>query len=387
MTGESVPSDAEVGDSVLGGTRCIGGRIIIRATKVGSDTQLAHMLRLVEDAQNQKAAVQRLADRIAGVFVPVVVGIALLTFAGWILGGGTTEQAFNAALSVLIIACPCALGLATPTALLVASGQGASLGIFFKGYQALEISQQIDTVLLDKTGTLTQGKMVVTDVAGINGVTRHELLRVAGSLENASEHPVAKAIVERAQLEKIQLEAVGEFVSMPGLGARGTLGAHEVEIGRAVLFTGSRLDLPTAIVANCEEWELDGRTVVLVAFDGLIIGAIALADSIRPTASTAVAALAELGLQCVLVTGDNKSAAQAVAQAIGIDSVLAGALPSDKVEAIRELQKRGHRVAMVGDGVNDAPALATADLGLAVGSGTDVAINAADLIIVRDNLN
>jgi P-type Cu+ transporter len=387
LTGESVPVDVTVGDLVVGGTVCVGGRLVVRAAKVGADTQLAHMLRLVEEAQNQKAAVQRLADRVAGVFVPVVVGISILTFVGWIWADGTTEQAFSAALSVLIIACPCALGLATPTALLVASGQGARLGIFFKGYQALEVSRQIDTVLLDKTGTLTEGRMVVTDVACADDVRLTDVLRIAGSLESASEHHVAKAIVYKARLEKIAVGTVEEFEALPGLGARGKLDGHYLGIGRAVLFSEAAVGEASFLLGQCDVWEKAGRTVVLVGCDGVIIGAIALADSIRSTAASAVSELQALGLHCVLVTGDNEAVATSVANAIGIHDVIAGVLPVDKVNAIRDLQNRGHRVAMVGDGVNDGPALASADLGLAVGSGTDVAINAADLIIVRDNLD
>jgi P-type Cu+ transporter len=387
MTGESMPADVAVGDTVLGGTVCVGGRLVVRATRIGGDTHLAHMLRLVEDAQNQKAHVQRVADRIAGVFVPVVVGIALATLAGWLLVGGTNEQAFSAALSVLIIACPCALGLATPTALMVASGEGARLGIFFKGYQALEESQEIDTVLLDKTGTLTEGATVVEDVSSVDGISTKDVLRWAGSLELASEHLVAKAIVQRALRDGVEMAMVTDFEALPGLGARGSLDGHEFKVGRRELFSDHTLSaLPGSLRSQCAAWESEGRTVVLVGRDGTMVGALAVSDTIRSTALPAVRDLKALGLRCVLVTGDNEAAARTVARSIGADDVIAAALPADKVAAIRRLQHEGHRVAMVGDGINDGPALASADLGLAVGSGTDVALESADLIIMRDNL-
>ena len=387
MTGESLPSDVAVGDHVLGGTVCVGGRLVVRATKVGADTQLAQMLRLVEDAQNQKANVQRLADRIAGVFVPAVICVALLTLAGWLLFGGTNEEAFSAALSVLIIACPCALGLATPTALMVASGEGARLGIFFKGHQALEESREIDTVLLDKTGTLTEGATVVAEVSPVEGTSSEELLGWAGSLELASEHLVARAIVLKAQSDGLVLKLVQDFEALAGLGARGSLHGHELMAGRSELFADSALStMPNSLATQYRAWESQGRTVVLVGRDGLIVGALAVSDRVRPTARSAVRDLQGLGLRCVLMTGDHEAAAQAIAASIGIDDVISGALPSDKVGAIRRLQQEGHRVAMVGDGINDGPALATANLGLAVGSGTDVALASADLIIVRDDL-
>ncbi len=387
MTGESVPADVTVGDTVLGGTVCVGGRLVVRATRLGAETQLAQMLRLVEDAQNQKADVQRLADRIAGVFVPAVIAIALVTLAGWLLVGGTNEEAFSAALSVLIIACPCALGLATPTALMVASGEGARLGIFFKGYQAVEESREIDTVLLDKTGTMTEGATVVADVSSVDGVSCEDLLGWAGSLELASEHLVAKAVVKRAQRDGAHLTMVKDFEALAGLGARGSLDGHELMVGRRELFSDPALStLPNSLASRCEFWESQGRTVVLVGRDGVMVGALAISDRVRTTAFSAVRDLKALGLRCVLVTGDHEAAARAVATSIGVDDVISGALPADKVGAIRRLQQEGHRVAMVGDGINDGPALASADLGLAVGSGTDVALESADLIIMRDDL-
>ena len=385
MTGESLPADVGPGDRVTGGTVSVGGRLVVRATKVGADTQLAHMARLVEDAQNEKAAVQRLADRIASVFVPAVVVMAVGTLAGWVVAGGPTEHALSAALSVLIIACPCALGLATPTALLVASGRGARQGIFFKGYLALERSRQVDTVVLDKTGTLTQGRMTLAEVAAAQGEDRAEVLRVAGALEQPSEHLIARAVAAAAAKEAGALPAVEGFTARPGLGATGTVEGRRVAVGRSGLFDGWA-PVPAEVAATCAGWEGAGRTAVLVGWDGRVVGALALADSPRPTAAEAVVRLKALGLRCVLLTGDNEATARAVAGAVGIDEVVAGALPAEKVAVIRRLQAEGRSVAMVGDGVNDGPALAAADLGLAVGSGTDVAINAADLIVVRDDL-
>ena len=386
LTGESMPVDVVPGDAVVGGTVAVGGRLVVRATSVGRDTQLAHMVRLVEDAQNEKAAVQRLADRISGVFVPCVLVIALATLVTWLLIGGSSEHAFSAAISVLIIACPCALGLATPTALLVASGTGARLGIFFKGYQALEASRQIDTVVLDKTGTITEGKMAVTDVGGAPGIERAMLLLWAGALEQPSEHLVARAIVAAAQQELGTLPPVERFMALPGLGARGKVDGHQISVGRAELFDDRRATVPSQLAARRDVWEALGRTTVFVGRNDVIVGAMAIADTIRPSAAPAVRELQALGLHCILLTGDNEPTARSVGAAIGVADVVAGALPAEKVAVIRRLQSEGRTVAMVGDGVNDGPALASADLGLAVGSGTDVAINAADLIIVRDDL-
>jgi heavy metal translocating P-type ATPase len=387
MTGEFQPLNVSQGDLVMGGTVAVNGRLVVRATKVGGDTQLAQMLALVEHAQNEKATVQRLADRVANVFVPGVILIALCTLAVWLLLGYPGDQAFTAALSVLVIACPCALGLATPAALYVASAEGARAGIFFKGYQALEASRQIDTVVLDKTGTLTQGKMTMTDIACAPGQEPTTLLRWAGALEQASEHPVAVAIAARAIADLGQLPEVRSFAAMPGLGASGIVEGHTITIGRTdwqeTASTGSEL---TDFEVRGAEWERQGRTVVRVCCDDRVIGSIAVADTIRPSAGPAVHQLQELGLRCVLMTGDNEATARAVADSLGIDEVVAGALPSEKVSAIRHLQAEGRSVAMVGDGMNDGPALVVADLGLAVGSGTDVAINAADLIVVRDDL-
>ncbi len=383
VTGESEPVDAAPGDAVTGGAVSLTGHLVVQATKVGAETQLGHMLALVERAQNEQATVQRLADRISAVFVPVAVSLTLVTLAGWLLGGTGSFTAFNAALSVLIIACPCALGLATPAALFVASGTAAHQGIFFKNHQALEASRHIDTVVLDKTGTVTEGRMVVVDDACADGVDRAELFGLAGPLEAASEHPVASAIAAAAGDEVGHLAPVDAFVSVPGLGVIGQVDGHRVSVGRVAIAPGT---VPQALAAWCTEWEGLGRTVVVVRRDGEVVGLIAVADGIRPSAASAVAQLGALGLRCILLSGDNEPTARAVGGAVGIDEVVAEALPADKVAMIRALQAEGCTVAMVGDGVNDAPALATADLGLAVGSGTDAAINAADLIIIRDDL-
>jgi Cu+-exporting ATPase len=388
MTGESVPKEVAVGDEVVGGTVCVGGFLTVRATRVGAETQLAHMMRLVEEAQNRKAAVQRLADRISGIFVPIVVLIAAGTLTAWLVVSGSTERAFSAAISVLIIACPCALGLATPAALLVASGFGAARGIFFKGYRVFEASRQVDTVVLDKTGTITTGKMTVAQVASAPGVRLETVVLLAGAVEQASEHVIAGAIADYARTRAVaeKLPAVGEFRTVPGAGASGSVDGHEVRVGTAAWVTTDTGAIPELLAAKCREWEKSAKTVVLVGRDGEVIGAIALSDSIRPSAAAAVSDLRALGLRCIVLSGDNETTTRSVGEAIGVTEVIAGATPARKVEVIEELQAAGRSVAMVGDGVNDAPALVAADLGLAVGSGTDVARNAADLIVVRDDL-
>jgi Cu+-exporting ATPase len=382
MTGESQPVDTFAGDAVTGGTVSLSGRLVVRATKIGRETQLGHMLELVERAQNEKAAVQHLADRISAVFVPVVILLSAGTLAGWLASGSSSPDAFNAALSVLIIACPCALGLATPAALFVASGAGARQGIFFKGYKALEVSRQVDTVVLDKTGTVTEGQMAVVDLVAVPAVGEEALLRLAGGVEAASEHPIARAIC-RAAAGVSPLPSVASFRAVPGIGASGVVEDHEIGVGRAQL---GGAPLPDELARSTQEWEHAGRTVVVVHRDGIPIGTIAVADAVRASAAPAIRALQAMGLRCVLVSGDNEPTVRAVGAAIGVDEVVAGALPGEKVAVVRALQEVGHSVAVVGDGVNDAPALATADLGLAVGSGTDVAIDAADLIVVRDDL-
>ncbi|HUB72758.1 MAG TPA: heavy metal translocating P-type ATPase [Solirubrobacteraceae bacterium] len=383
MTGESRPVEVGPGEQALGGTVALSGRIVVRAAAVGADSQLGHMMRLVEQAQNEKAAVQRLADRISGVFVPVVIALALGTLAAWLASGNAAAVAFSAALSVLIVACPCALGLATPAALLVASWRGARLGIFFKGYGALEASRQIDTVVLDKTGTLTEGRMTLTDCEALDGVEQRELLRLAGAVEHASEHPIARAVAATAEHWAGPLPALDAFVALPGVGARGVVEGHSIEVGRADTDGGA---VPARLAARCREWERLGRSAVLVRRDGEPIGALAIADTLRESAAAAVRELHALGLRCVLLTGDSGGGAEIAGAGAGVDEVIAGAMPADKVELVRRLQAQGRCVAMVGDGVNDAPALAAADLGLAIGSGTDVAIGAADLIVMREDL-
>jgi Cu+-exporting ATPase len=385
MTGESVPVDVAEGDSVTAGTVAVSGRLIVDAAKVGNDTQLAHLVALVEEAQTQKAAIQRLADRISGVFVPAILALAVFTLAGWLLAGSPVSPAFSAALAVLIIACPCALGLATPAALVVASGRGAQLGIFIKGYQALESSRAVDTVVLDKTGTVTTGVMAATGVAQAPGTSRADLLRHAGAVEQASEHAVAAAITAACS-ELGQLPHAAGFTALPGLGARGVVDGHEVIVGREKLFRDRGLDIPAELAAPCAAWERAGHTVVLAGWDGQVRGAIAVADTIKPSAAAAVQALRRLGLRTILLTGDNQATAAAVAADAGTDEVIAGAMPAGKVAVINGLQAQGRSVAMVGDGVNDGPALAAADLALAIGSGTDVAICAADMILLRDDL-
>jgi len=402
MTGESVPVDAAPGDAVTGGTIVLTGRLVVRADKVGADTQLAYLIALVEQAQAGKAGIQRLADQICAVFVPVVLACSALTLAGWLLAGSPASHAFSAALAVLIIACPCALGLATPAALVVASGRGAQLGIFIKGYQALESSRAIDTVVLDKTGTVTTGQMTVTAVWAVPGTSRADLLRHAGPVEQASEHAVAAAITALARAEAlvpatagtaaptaadpVPLAAADGFTALPGLGARGVVDGREVIVGRAALFADRSLAVPDDLAAWCRDRERAGCTTVLAAWDDKIRGAFAVTDAVKPSAAAAVAALRALGLRPVLLTGDNAATARAVADAAGIGEVISEALPAAKARVVEELQREGRSVAMVGDGVNDGPALAAARLGLALGSGTDVAIVAADMILLRDDL-
>ena len=386
MTGESVPVDIEVGSAAIGGTIVADGYLTIEATRVGSDTQLAQMLRLVEDAQNEKAGAQRLADRISSIFVPIVMAISLVTLLVWLLVGAEFPTALNAALSVLIIACPCALGLATPTAMMVASGRAAKMGIFFKDYDALEASRRIDTIVLDKTGTLTEGNLTVVACEPVDGTSRAQLLALAGAVEQASEHLVGRAIANQADAELGTLVEVSDFTALAGLGVQGVVEGRVVSAGRLKLFEDAGSDLPDTLVQTCARLERSGQTVVVVGVDGRAIGAIGLADVIRPSAKQAIADFKTLGLRCVLLTGDNATTAQAVADEVGIDEVYAAAMPDEKSARIAQLRDEGRVVAMVGDGINDAPALAKADLGIAVGSGTDAAINAAAVIIMRDDL-
>ncbi|MFF9451535.1 heavy metal translocating P-type ATPase [Streptomyces flaveolus] len=381
LTGESVPVDVTVGDTVTGATVNAGGRLVVEATRVGADTQLARMAKLVEDAQSGKAEVQRLADRVSGVFVPVVMLIAVATFGGWLGATGDTVAAFTAAVAVLIIACPCALGLATPTALLVGTGRGAQLGILIKGPEVLESTRRVDTVVLDKTGTVTTGRMTLHEVYAAEGTDEKQLLRLAGAVEHASEHPVARAIAAGAEMGRAgALPDVVDFENVPGRGARGRVEGREVAVGR--LYD----DLPDGVARAKEEAERGGRTAVVVGWDGVARGVVAVADAVKETSAEAVAELRRLGLTPVLLTGDNRRVAESVARSVGVDEVIAEVLPEEKVDAVRRLQAEGRTVAMVGDGVNDAAALAVADLGLAMGTGTDAAIEASDLTLVRGDL-
>ncbi|MFE7859862.1 heavy metal translocating P-type ATPase [Streptomyces sp. NPDC057403] len=380
LTGESVPVDVGVGSAVTGATVNAGGRLVVEATRVGGDTQLARMAKLVEDAQNGKAEVQRLADRISAVFVPVVILIALGTFGVWLGVTGDTVAAFTAAVAVLIIACPCALGLATPTALMVGTGRGAQLGILIKGPEVLESTRRVDTVVLDKTGTVTTGRMTLQEVYVADGADEKEVLRLAGAVEHASEHPVARAVAVGAEERAGRLPEVEGFENVPGRGVRGRVEGREVAVGR--LYD----ELPPELTRAKDEAERGGRTAVVVGWDGAARGVVAVADAVKETSAQAVRELRALGLTPVLLTGDNRAVAEAVAREVGIEQVIAEVLPEDKVDAVRRLQGEGRVVAMVGDGVNDAAALATADLGLAMGTGTDAAIEAGDLTLVRGDL-
>ncbi len=386
LTGESVPVEVRPGTAVTGATVNAGGRLIVRATRIGADTQLAQMASLVEQAQTGKAAVQRLADRISGVFVPVVIALAVGTLGWWLGSGAGWTAAFTAAVAVLIIACPCALGLATPTALLVGTGRGAQLGILIKGPEVLESTRRVDTVVLDKTGTVTTGRMTLVDVLPAAGQDRDELLRLAGAVEAASEHPVAQAVARGATDTVGALPPVADFGNTDGLGVHGTVEGHTVHVGRPALLEQAGFTLPAAVTEAVTAAQAAGRTAVVVGWDAAARGVLAVADVVKPTSRDAVAALRRLGLTPVLLTGDNATVARAVADEVGIDEVIAEVLPADKVDVVKRLQADGKAVAMVGDGVNDAAALAQADLGLAMGTGTDVAIEASDLTLVRDDL-
>jgi P-type Cu+ transporter len=388
LTGEPVPVEVGVGDAVVGATVNAGGRVVVRATRVGTDTKLAQIARLVEAAQAGKAPVQRLADRISAVFVPIVIALAVATLGFWLGTGETSSVAFTAAVAVLIIACPCALGLATPTAILVGTGRGAQLGIIIRGPEVLEATRRVDTIVLDKTGTVTTGKMSLVDVMPTVGVARDELLQLAGSLEDSSEHPIARAIASGAREAGLTLRPVERFTSTSGLGVTGVVAGHAVVAGRPRLLTDLALDPDDSLRAAILEAEAAGRTPILVGWDGAVRGAVVVADTIKPTSAQAVAELRQLGLRPVLLTGDNRRAAESVATDAGIaaDDVIAEVLPADKVDVIKQLQADGRVVAMVGDGVNDAAALAQADLGLAMGTGTDAAIEASDLTLVRGDL-
>ncbi|KWX68943.1 cation-translocating P-type ATPase [Mycobacterium sp. NAZ190054] len=386
LTGESVPAEVQPGDQVVGATVNVDGRLVVRAERVGADTQLAQMARLVEDAQNGKAQAQRLADRISGVFVPVVIALSVATLGFWVGSGQSLAAAFTAAVAVLIIACPCALGLATPTALMVGTGRGAQLCILIKGPEVLEDTRRVDTVIVDKTGTVTTGNMTLVDVFAGDGEQPDEVLRIAGAVENSSEHPIARAIASGA-LEKFgELPTVAGFTNLRGLGVSGEVDGHAVVLGRVRLLADRAVDVPDDVRAAVAQAEADGRTAVVVGWDGRARGVLMVADAVKPTSAEGISLLKQLGLTPIMVTGDNEAVARAVAAQVGIDEVVAGVLPQDKVDTVKRLQADGKVVAMVGDGVNDAAALAQADLGLAMGSGTDVAIEASDLTLVSDDL-
>ena len=387
LTGESVPVDVAVGDAVTGATVNTAGRLVVRATRVGSETQLAQLARLVEAAQMGKAPVQRLADRVSAIFVPIVITLAVATLGFWLGAGWAADDAFTAAVAVLIIACPCALGLATPTALMVGTGRGAQLGVLIKGPEILESTRRVDTIVLDKTGTVTSGRMSLAGVVTAEGVDEAEAIRLVGALENASEHPIARAIATAA-LDKVgDLPSVEGFTNRQGLGVEGVVDGHAVIAGRVRLLDDWSVHLPQELEDARQAAEAEGRTPILAAWDGAAKAVFTVSDTIKPTSADAVAGLRKLGLRPVLLTGDNERAARAVAEAVGIDEVLAEVLPAEKVAAVQKLQAEGRVVAMVGDGVNDAAALAQADLGLAMGTGTDVAIEASDLTLVRGDLN
>jgi Cu+-exporting ATPase len=388
LTGESLPVEVAPGDAVTGGTVNAGGRLVVRATRVGADTALAHIARLVQDAQAGKAAVQRLADRVSAVFVPIVIALSVATLGFWLTAAATDSAtvAFTAGVAVLIIACPCALGLATPTALMVGTGRGAQLGILIKGPEVLESTRRVDTIVLDKTGTVTTGRMALVDVATVDGTTAEEALRLAGSLEDASEHPIAQAIAAGARARGVPLATVESFASTQGLGVQGAVDGHAVVAGRERFLADRAIDVPDDLRAARDAAEAEGRTPVLAGWDGEAKAVLVVSDTIKETSAEAVAMLRQLGLRPVLLTGDNERAARAVADRVGIDEVIADVLPEEKVDVVRRLQAEGRVVAMVGDGVNDAAALAQADLGLAMGTGTDAAIEASDLTLVRGDL-
>lgn len=386
LTGESVPVEVREGDPVTGATVNAGGRLIVRASRVGSDTQLAQMAKLVEDAQTGKAEVQRLADKISGVFVPIVIVVAFVTLGAWLGAGFPVAAAFTAAVAVLVVACPCALGLATPTALLVGTGRGAQMGILIKGPEVLESTRRIDTVVLDKTGTVTSGRMTLSEVITESGVDRAELLRFAGALEDSSEHPIAQAIAKGATQEIGQLPTPEDFANIEGKGVQGIVEGTGVIVGRESLLADWSQKLSPEVAQAKARAEGEGKTVVAIGWDGQARGILVVADTVKPTSAEAIRRLKEIGLTPILLTGDNEAVARHIATEVGIDEVIAEVLPQDKVDMVTRLQSEGKIVAMVGDGVNDAPALAQADLGLAMGTGTDVAIEASDITLVRGDL-
>ncbi|MFJ8249468.1 heavy metal translocating P-type ATPase [Streptomyces sp. NPDC094466] len=387
LTGESVPVEVTTGDTVTGATLNAGGRLVVEATRIGADTQLARMARLVEDAQNGKASAQRLADRISAVFVPIVIALALATLGFWLGNGAGLTAAFTAAVAVLIIACPCALGLATPTALMVGTGRGAQLGILIKGPEVLETTRRADTIVLDKTGTITTGRMTLQTTHTADGTDETEVLRLAGALENASEHPIAQAVATAATNTTGPLPTPEDFQNIPGLGVQGIVEGHAVLVGREQLLAEWEIRLPDHLAEAKKAAEAAGRTAITVAWDGEARAVLEVADAVKDTSAEAVRRLRALGLTPILLTGDNRAVAESVAAEVGIDEVYAEVMPQDKVDVVKRLQAEGRSVAMVGDGVNDAAALAQADLGLAMGTGTDAAIEAGDLTLVRGDLN
>jgi Cu+-exporting ATPase len=386
LTGEPVPVEVGPGDAVVGATVNAGGRLLVRATRIGADTQLAQMAKLVEAAQNGKAATQRLADRISAIFVPIVIALSIGTLAFWLGAGAGVSAAFTAGVAVLIIACPCALGLATPTALLVGTGRGAQLGILIKGPEVLESTHRIDTIVLDKTGTVTEGRMSLVDITATDGVDPDQALRFAAAVEHASEHPIAKAVTAAAAQRSGEPLPVADFQNIEGLGVQGIVDGHAVLVGRAPLLEQWSVPLDPTLATARQQAESAGRTAVLVAWDGAARAVLVVADTVKPTSAQAIRELRALGLHPVLLTGDNERAAHAVAAQVGIDEVIAEVLPAGKVDVIKHLQDQGRTVAMAGDGVNDAAALAQSHLGLAMGTGTDVAIQASDLTLVRGDL-
>ncbi|MCI2959472.1 heavy metal translocating P-type ATPase [Agromyces atrinae] len=386
LTGESMPVEVVPGDSVVGATVNAGGRLVVRATRIGSDTRLAQMAKLVEDAQSGKAEVQRLADRISGVFVPIVIALAVATLGAWLGSGAGANAAFTAAVAVLIIACPCALGLATPTALLVGTGRGAQLGILITGPEVLESTRAVDTIVLDKTGTVTTGTMTLLGITTASGTSETELLRAAGAVEASSEHPIARAVARGAVDRVGPLPEAESFANIEGRGVQGIVDGHLVLVGRPSLLTDWSIELSGELAAARTAAETAGQTAIAVAWDGTARGILTVADEVKPTSAEAIARFRTLGLSPVLLTGDNATVARQVADAVGIDEVIADVLPEEKVAVVERLQSEGKVVAMVGDGVNDAAALARADLGIAMGTGTDVAIEAADLTLVRGDL-
>ena len=386
LTGESVPVEVSPGSELAGATVNAGGRLVVRATRIGADTALAQIARLVTDAQTGKAPVQRLADRVAGVFVPVVIGLSVATLGFWLGTGESATFAFTAAVAVLIIACPCALGLATPTALMVGTGRGAQLGLLIRGPEVLESTRRLDTVVLDKTGTVTTGTMSLVEVAVADGIERERALTLVGALEHASEHPVARAIADAARAEHRTLPGVEAFTNREGLGVEGVVDGHAVVVGRPALLDDWAMALTAELDAVRRAAEARGQTAIAAGWDGRATAVFVVADTVKPTSAEAVAALKQLGLRPVLLTGDNATTARSVAAEVGIEEVIAEVLPSEKADVIRGLQADGRVVAMVGDGINDAPALAQADLGLSLGTGTDVAIEASDLTLVSGDL-